>query len=259
MGTLLMNGNKVNYNAISSSYDNRYEEDQWANIRNELKELIANNNYQNILEVGCGTGYWLNAVKSEKTKIFGLDYSIGMLKKAGETGRCKNVVNGDANFLPFRKKYFDFIFCLNAIHHFQNKKQFIIDAKKYLAPGGTVAIIGVDPRCENDEWYIYDYFNSTYKDDLERFPAWSEIEDWMKQSGFKNVSLKIIDEVKSDKIGKEVLSDAWLQKGGTSQLSKLSDKEYDEGYNKVLDALNENKEKIFKVRITFKIIWGMKK
>ncbi len=254
-----MNRNKVNYNAISSSYDNRYEEDQWAHIRKELKELIANNNYQNILEVGCGTGYWLNEIKSGKTKIFGLDYSIGMLKKAGETGRCKNVVNGDANFLPFRKNYFDFIFCLNALHHFQNKKQFIFDVKEYLAPGGTIAIIGVDPRCENDEWYIYDYFDSTYADDLDRFPSWENIEIWMKQVGFENVSSKIIDEVKSDKIGKEVLSDAWLQKGGTSQLSKLSDEEYDIGYNKVLDALKRKQRENFKVRITFKIIYGKKK
>jgi SAM-dependent methyltransferase len=254
-----MNGNKVNYNAISSSYDNRYEKDQWANIRNGLNELIVKNNYHNILEVGCGTGYWLEVIKSNQRNTFGLDYSIGMLKKVSETGRCKNVVNGDANFLPFNEGYFDLIFCLNALHHFQNKEQFILDAAKYLSPGGTIAIIGVDPRCENDEWYIYEYFDSTYSDDLDRFPSWKNIEAWMKQAGFENISSKIIDEVKSDKIGKEVLSDAWLQKGGTSQLSKLSDEEYDIGYNKVLDALEKDNEKNFKVRITFKIICGMKK
>jgi ubiquinone/menaquinone biosynthesis C-methylase UbiE len=182
-----------------------------------------------------------------------------MLKKVTQADRCKNIVNGDANFLPFRENYFDLIFCVNALHHFQEKKQFIIDAAKYLSPGGMIVIIGVDPRCENDDWYIYDFFESTYEDDLIRFPAWDEIEDWMNQAGLNNVAAKIIDEIRSDKIGEEVLSDAWLQKGGTSQLSKLNDEEYGKGYKKVLEALDENKEKIFKVRITFKMIYGMKK
>ncbi|NOH00351.1 MAG: methyltransferase domain-containing protein [Ignavibacteriae bacterium] len=254
-----MNNTKVNYNEISASYDDRYKEDQWAKIRNELNYLISRNNYKNILEVGCGTGYWLDAINIKGVIKVGLDYSIGMLKEAYRANRCKNLVNADANNLPFINSKFDFIFCMNALHHFQNKKKFILDIEKYLSPGGTISIIGVDPRCENDEWYIYDYFDSTYEDDLKRFPAWEDIENWMMQAGLENVSSKIINEVENDKIGKEVLRDAWLQKGGTSQLSKLSAEKYDEGYKKVLDDLEKDAEKIFKVRITFKGITGKKK
>ena len=232
--------------------------DTRANIRNELNYLITQNNCKNILEVGCGTGYWLNAINISGAKKVGLDYSIGMLKESYRADRCKNLVNADANNLPFVNSKFDFIFCLNALHHFQNKEKFIKDIKTYLSPGGNIAVIGVDPRCENDKWYIYDYFNSTYVDDLIRFPAWNEIEDWMKEAGLENVSSKIIDEVKSDKIGKEVLSDAWLKKEGTSQLSKLSDEDYSKGYTKVLNTLKKDESKIFKVRITFKAIIGEK-
>ena len=109
---------KVNYNEISSKYDNRYNEDQWSNIKEKLLETISLNEYNNILEVGCGTGYWLNAIKALNVNCFGLDYSIGMLKEAKSKKRCGNLINGDANALPFKNNKFDFIFCMNALHHF---------------------------------------------------------------------------------------------------------------------------------------------
>ena len=54
---------KVNYDKVSEIYDNRYKESKLLGVEKTLTEIINKNNVKSILEVGCGTGYWLKKLR----------------------------------------------------------------------------------------------------------------------------------------------------------------------------------------------------
>jgi 2-polyprenyl-3-methyl-5-hydroxy-6-metoxy-1,4-benzoquinol methylase len=43
-------------------------------------------------------------------------------------------------------KHFDMICCVNALHHFDNPKAFLVDVAALLDQNGRLAVIGIDPR-----------------------------------------------------------------------------------------------------------------
>lgn len=78
---------------------------------------------QNVLDVACGMGNWLLAVKQYGAIPSGIDLS----QKAVDV--CKSVISdgeiyaGSAEELPFEDKKFDLITCLGALEHFIDPKK----------------------------------------------------------------------------------------------------------------------------------------
>lgn len=64
-----------------------------------------------ILDSACGTGMDIKDLK----EAIGMDYSFDGLLLA--YNYCNNLVNGDANFLPFKDKTFSLIFSFDLIQH----------------------------------------------------------------------------------------------------------------------------------------------
>src|SRR2546429_3600837 len=117
----------VNYDAIASNYDARYTLGLYDGVREVLRTLVLAKKPARVLEVGCGTGYWLSALLDLTANLYGLDYSLAMLKKAGERDSRGRVVRGRAETLPFQDATFDFMFCVNALHHFERFDSFIAE------------------------------------------------------------------------------------------------------------------------------------
>lgn len=254
---------KVNYNEISPVYNVRYNVSPLEGVLSFLKNIVETYSPKNILEIGCGTGHWLKELSNYEVQLFGCDYSTGMLKQAFRDP-IKNIhlFNADANSLPLKKNSFDLIICVNAIHHFGDKKKFIIDSSSLLKNGGIISIIGLDPRDTNVEWSLYKYFDRTYQIDLNRFPSFDDISKWIEMSQCNRVEKKLVHTV--DKIirGREVLKDHFLDKRGASQLALLSDSEYQNGITKIKSdiekAESEGKEFEFVVKLNFFSITGYK-
>ena len=252
-----MNSNlNVNYNSISKEYNNRYKLNDLSGIYSSLEEIIKTNNYQNILEVGCGTGFWINRISKDGRNIFGCDLSTGMLKEADNSKNNCSLFCANANQLPIKTQKFDLIYCVNALHHFPNKKSFISGSKKLLTKNGSLCIYGIDPRFEDDEWYLYDYFENSYNNDLIRFPSFTDIHNLYNTANYKNIKFEIVQKVKNDRTTANIFDDPFLQKGGTSQLAMLNEDEYQNGISKIKESIQKNKNQIFKTRITFGLISG---
>ena len=115
---------KTDYNKIASSYNERYSVNYLTEVEKSLLNTASDNNIKTILEAGCGTGRWLNSLNKLNKKLFGLDYSIQMLRIAKSEISETELVNADACYLPFNENSFDMIFCINAIHHFPDKQNF---------------------------------------------------------------------------------------------------------------------------------------
>lgn len=256
-----MNG-KVDYNKISPVYDTRYKQNPLTGIQTFLTKLVDQNSPINVLEVGCGTGHWLNELSSSDINLFGIDFSNGMLNAAKSNVSKTNFVNADANKLPLKDNLFDLIYVVNAIHHFPNPAGFIYDSYKKLNTSGTLCIIGMELWDSINNWYMYDYFKRTLEIDLKRIPSFSNIDKVMNDAGFKNITKTLAEEVNSSKKGRDVLKDHFIDRKGASQLALLTDEEYNNGIEKIKSdirkAEQENRELIFKTKINFYAITGTK-
>jgi SAM-dependent methyltransferase len=188
-----------------------------------------------ILEVGCGTGHWLASLEGGR-RLCGLDLSAGMLRQARQLPVALDLVRGRAGRLPFPDAAFDLVTCVNAVHHFEDRPAFVAEARRLLRPGGTLAVIGMDPR-RRASWYVYDYFPGTYEADLARFPSWGTLADWMIVAGFGLLSWQTVAEIHGAKHGRAVLHDPFLGKDATSQLTLLDDRAYAAGLERIEAAL----------------------
>jgi SAM-dependent methyltransferase len=229
-----------------------------ANIEKEIKNLIELNNYKSILEAGCGTGRWISSLEEKGKEIFGIDYSFNMMNISKSEKSDLNLVNADAVYLPFKNYYFDFIFCVNAIHHFQNKDKFISECKRTLSTNGMLSVFGVDPHIDRD-WYVYDYFESVYENDLKRFPSLELLKRLLEAEKLVDIEIKVAEEVFGERIGEDVLSDHFLGKKHCSQLANLSDEEYQKGIDKIKNKIKKNPKTVFKTSVIFYLVSAKKK
>ena len=149
--------------------------------------------------------------------------NTGMLNQARNRNVQAALIRGCAKQLPFESGFFDFVFCVNAIHHFEDARAFISETSRVLQPGGALAVVGSEPHGRKDSWFAYHYFDGTYETDLKRFPRWQTVSEWMAASGFERMELNEVERIMDPKYGREVLNDPFLQKNSCSQLALLSD------------------------------------
>lgn len=233
---------RVDYDRISSNYDRRFARGGTPGVAAALQALVGELGAQGILEAGCGTGHWLAGLRSillpqARPGLYGLDLSAGMLRRARQRRGPLHLVRGRAGCLPFPDACFDLVYCVNALHHFDEPLAFVQEAWRLLRPGGVLAVVGSDPRTRQDGWYLYDYFSGTYEADLARFPSWDTVQDWMAGTGFVQVGRQPVEEIHDTKVGRAVLDDPFLQKDAVSQLSLLSDEAYRAGLRRIEAAL----------------------
>ncbi len=236
-----MSIHRVNYDEVAPAFDGRYstERRRLNAIAEALTTLAQSVNARLVLEAGCGTGRWLAEWDRAHCRAFGLDFSQGMLSLAREQGLSRELTRGDACRLPFASESFDLIYCVNAFHHFDPPQDFVREARRLLRRGGVLAIAGMEPRACRDRWYLYQYFEGTYEADIRRFPPREMITRWMAETGLGGIEWRVVERIARQYVGREVLSDHFLQKNGTSQLALLTDEAYAAGMRRIESAVAE--------------------
>ncbi len=230
---------RVNYDQIADKYNRRYRVNSLTVVESALVKVARKNNVKMILEVGCGTGRLLNGLanSTSNAQFYGLDYSLGMLVQAQDQPTPLHLMRGKGSQLPFEAHTFDLLFCLNALHHFDDPQNFINKAQQVLRPGGKLAIIGQVPQDRRNRWFVYDYFDGIFKTDLERFPTWGNEMDWMVNAGFQKNSWEPIEWIVYGKQSWEILDDPFLKKHAVSQLAMLIDEDYVAGIQQIKQAI----------------------
>jgi SAM-dependent methyltransferase len=217
---------RVDYDEIASTYDRRYDRNAYPGTENTLRGLCADPNAA-ILEVGCGTGHWLHLFEKWGQRAIGLDLSQEMLDRAP-----RRVARGRAEALPFGDACFDGIACVNALHHFDVKSDFIAEARRTLRPGRRLMVIGLDPHVAAS-WFIYEYFEETLDLDLARYPSGELIRSWMNEAGFVDCSTTEAERISKRMPARRALARGLVDKAVTSQLAILSDREYKKGIARI--------------------------
>jgi ubiquinone/menaquinone biosynthesis C-methylase UbiE len=102
-----------------------------------------------VLDVACGTGRTLKMLREvfPQVSLYGLDLSPAYLRKANQTlsetpGTLPQLVQGQAEDMPYRDNYFDALTCVFLFHELPGpvRQQVINDAFRVTKPGGTFII-----------------------------------------------------------------------------------------------------------------------
>ena len=222
----------INYDTLAEVYDRRYEQSDYSPVLQLLLGFARGG--KRLLEIGCGTGQWLSELAKAGYDIVGLDPSQNMLRTAMEKSRQLMLIQGRAESIPFGTGTIDRLFCVNAFHHFCQKERFMTEARRVLRNGGGILIIGLDPHTGLDHWWIYDYFPQVIDIDKQRYPSAISLRGSMQENGFINCRTIEALHMPIKLSARSALQSGRLEKTTTSQLTVLTDEEYNAGLSRLI-------------------------
>jgi len=109
-----------------------------------LDELVLSRK-SSFLEIGSGAGRLTSEVAKKGQRIFGLDYSYGMLAKNNRTYNRENglmipFLQGDIQSLPFGDSSFDAVICLGVITYVKSEEKALRELARILKPDGMLIL-----------------------------------------------------------------------------------------------------------------------
>ena len=209
----------IRYDQLANHFDERYRYQSFPGIQDWLRRLASSSGASRVLEVGCGTGHWLNILSDLPIELIGIDPSCAMLEKARARATRAGLVCACSESIPFQARSFDLIFCVNAFHHFSGPKKFLRNSRLLLRNGGRLAIFGLDPHTPGSDWYLYDYFPGVRVADLRRHPPTIEIKRLMAEAGFNDLSAEPAERIRKAFTDDSVFQDPFLVRQSTSHCS----------------------------------------
>ncbi len=102
----------------------------------KIKEYVPS---KRVLEVGCGTGIWMEELQPIVKSIAGVDLSAGMVEQAKRKGLDARI--GDVESLPFPNASFDFIYSYRVLPHVPNLPQAFAEMKRVLRKDGRAILM----------------------------------------------------------------------------------------------------------------------
>jgi ubiquinone/menaquinone biosynthesis C-methylase UbiE len=126
-----------------AEYEKMYEfEDKywwWVGRARLVKNMLSGMALKspNILDVGCGTGYNLSYL-STFGEVVGIDFSECAIRFCAKRN-YNNVIQANAENMPFKEKTFDLITALDLLEHVDDGKA-LQEFHRCLKPGGYLLL-----------------------------------------------------------------------------------------------------------------------
>jgi SAM-dependent methyltransferase len=124
-----------------------------------------------VLELGCGTGNYICSIRSQTgCSAWGIDPSWEILSQASTQGpgiiwKCATAENTGLTGIQF-----DFIFNVDAIHHFQDRARAFSEIDRLLSSKGTVCIATDSEEIIRNRKPLSTYWPETINLELARYP-----------------------------------------------------------------------------------------
>lgn len=103
-----------------------------------MAKLIKDQNDVNYLDVGCSTGFVIEAASTEGWNAVGIDLNPSAIEFGKSRGL--DLQNNSLDEISFPENYFDVISMFDVLEHLPNPKEIINQALKYLKEGGILFI-----------------------------------------------------------------------------------------------------------------------
>ena len=144
-------------------FSRRFQEDWHAEMMSHVPRGA-----RRVLDLGCGTGFFLAELDAKHPGAVGLDISHDMLKVSGKYVPRARIVTGDAEKLPFRTVVFDAVFCKGSLHHTRDHVGFLENCRKALSKEGVLVMsepCNDNPLIRAARWALYKASPHFHEDD----------------------------------------------------------------------------------------------
>ena len=164
----------------------------------EFIEIVNPMEGESLLDVGCGTGAFINQLKSMLLSVTGIDLSSNSISMALAASPWCSWTVGDAESLPFADKSFDILTFSGILHHLPDLAKILGESRRVLKPGGRV--FGYDPNGRNPAMWLYRSPMSPLHSRAgvtvnERLLLAEEVETSLAEAGFTDVACSAISGV----------------------------------------------------------------
>ncbi len=153
---------KRRYDETAGFYDRRYGGIQRTKYQMVTKNLPSGR--KRILDLGCGTGMFLEELSSRAEFVVGVDASPEMLKVAKGRAREVALVRADADALPFVDGSFDAVVSVTLLQNMPDPAATVGAVARVLRSGGVAVLTVLKRKCSQ-----------------------GELEKWVKQAGMELV------------------------------------------------------------------------
>jgi ubiquinone/menaquinone biosynthesis C-methylase UbiE len=151
-----------------------------------LKKFEKVRSTNNILDVGCGIGHFLNVASLAGWNAYGTEISDEACRIAGQ--KNKNVHYGELKNIKFQDNHFDVITLFEVLEHVADPSALLQECRRVLRTGGV--IYGTTPNYNSldrflagDKWKVYHPEHLSYFDI-------KSLRFLMEKAGFKIRSLE---------------------------------------------------------------------
>lgn len=169
----------------------QYNEQRSIVYGNALREIIFSEveikDDSIVADIGAGTGYLAIELAKKARHVIAVDNSPQMLSVAANEAARADLANiefleGNAEELPVKPKFVDYVFANMLLHHVNDPLQVLKEMNRILKPGGKIVVTDIE---EHEHIWL-----RQEKSDLWMGFSKEELAEWLKEAGFKNILVK---------------------------------------------------------------------
>ncbi|MDG0815185.1 bifunctional 2-polyprenyl-6-hydroxyphenol methylase/3-demethylubiquinol 3-O-methyltransferase UbiG [Bdellovibrio svalbardensis] len=156
-----------------------------------LAEIRKNIGYRaEILDIGCGPGFFANEAVKLGHKVTGIDISTTQLRVAQLRDATKSVryIYGDAYAIPYPRESFDVVMAMDLLEHVSDPQKVLFEASRVLRPGGLMFFHTFNRNflsyllvVKGVQWFVKNTPADLHVYQLFRKPE--EVEEWIDNAG----------------------------------------------------------------------------
>ena len=122
-----------------------------AEVEAAMLALLGEQKFQNVVDLGTGTGRVLELLQNRSTHLYGLDTNREMLAIARANIERQNMRNAqvrqaDIYALPFADNFADLVTIHQVLHFLDEPQRALLEARRILSPEGRLLIVDFAPH-----------------------------------------------------------------------------------------------------------------
>ncbi len=172
------------YDNIGIGYNTTRRADP--HIASRLVALLQPQPDGRYLDIGCGTGNYMNALRKAGFQVIGVDPSDVMLEKARHSQPDAVFIKADAAHIPLESGYFDGAIAVLTLHHWGEKQAGLNELGRVIKPGGRAVFLSFTAVQMAGYWLAH-YFPDMIKRSGELIPDQQTMSDMLREAGFTSV------------------------------------------------------------------------
>jgi len=136
------------YDKIANIYDRQYSDEQTSKMKAAL-QILEQKPSGLVLDVGCGTGLLFKHLEKQAKLLVGVDFSRRILEIAKEKSKRNNnveLVQADADHLPFNKQVFDVAFAVTLIQNMPNPSRTLKEIREITKNCGYLVVTALKKK-----------------------------------------------------------------------------------------------------------------